>query len=251
MTNKDPIEKKLKKLRGLLKSSDVGEPVAFHPVPQDLAQPGADQLTFDSSEMTSVKRLQEALSADPRFEHLDRGGIAEIVDFAARVQLEPEHDDHVGAFMKRNAKSPESRTCFFPIENLSPSEQVEVAGVSLLPMLDGGREELKISVAPAIKAVAAVAVEGTDPRAMAERARLQAEHARVLRISLREDRWVHPFQLRFRLGDHYAFESGQGGWEVWDTQLALSEYAEYAQANDMKRQASCSRPWKDTRRESG
>lgn len=93
-------------------------------------------------------------------------------------------------------------------------------------MLDGSREELKISVAPAIKAIAAVVVQGTDQRAMAERARLQAEHAlRVLRISLREDRWVHPFQLRFRLGDHYAFESGLGGgWEApsnagWEVEL--------------------------------
>lgn len=215
MGSKDPIEKKLRNLQGQLKGGDAGKPVAFHPVPQDLAQPGAEQLTFDSPELKSVRRLQEALSADPRFEHLDRDGIAEIVEFAARVQLEPERNDHVGSFMKRNAKCPESRTCFFPVENLNLSEQIEVAGVSLLPVLDGGHEELKISVAPEIKAIAAVAVEGTDPRAMAERARLQAEHAlRVLRISLREDRWVHPFQLRFRLGDHHAFESGLGGWEV-------------------------------------
>lgn len=35
---------------------------------------------------------------------------------------------------------------------------------------------------------------------------------------------VHAYQLRFRLGDHYAFESGLGGWEIpsdagWELEL--------------------------------
>ena len=224
MAAKNPIEKKLAKLRDLVQRDEEGKPVAFHALPPELARTGAEQLTFTAAEMKVLEEMQEALSADPRFEHLDKGGRAQLVDFVARVQLEPEND-HVARFMGQNARSPEERTCHFPVEFLSLSESIEIAGVSLLPMVEGEREKLEISIAPEVKAVAAVPTAGTDLKLMAQRARSQAEHAlRILRISLREDRAVHAYQLRFRLGDHYAFESGLGGWEIpstvgWELEL--------------------------------
>ncbi|HEU5062455.1 MAG TPA: hypothetical protein VFT79_04795 [Solirubrobacterales bacterium] len=224
MARKDAIEKKLRKLRDLVQRGEEGDPVAFHAVPEGLAKEGADQLVFTAAEMEALTCLQEALAADPRFEHLKRSGKAQLVDFVARVQLEPE-TDHVAAFLEQYAKQPEHRTCYFPIESLALTEKVEVAGVTLLPMLEGENENLRISIAPDVKTIAAVPTEGTDLKLMGQRARSQAEHAlRILRISLREDRTVHDYQLRFRLGDHYAFESGLGGWEApgdvsWELEL--------------------------------
>jgi hypothetical protein len=224
MAAKDPIEKKLAKLRGIAQRDEGGEPVAFHALPAELAREGAEQLVFTAAEMDDLRSLQDALSTDPRFEHLEKGGWAQLVDFTARVQLEPKID-HVARFMQQNAKPPEERTCYFPVEFLSLSERIEVAGVSLMPVAEGEREKLKISIAPEVKTVAAVPTAGTNLKLMAERARAQAEHAlRILRISLREDRMVHAYQLRFRLGDHYAFESGLGGWEIpsdagWELEL--------------------------------
>jgi hypothetical protein len=233
MAARDPIQKKLTKLGSLVQQAEEGEPVAFHILPAELAREGAEQLVFTAAEKRGLTSLQEALSADPRFEHLKDGGWAQLVDFVARVQLKPE-TDHVAGFMEQNARHPEERTCYFPIEFLSLSESFEVAGVSLLPRVGNETEKLKISIAPEVKTVAAVPTSGTDLKLMAQRARSQAEHAlRILRIALREDRQVHAYQLRFRLGDHYAFESGLGGWEIpsdagWELELdpALLQVAE-------------------------
>lgn len=214
MAAKDAIEKKLTTLRSLVQQGEEGKPIAFHDVPAELAREGAKQVVFTAAEKREMQSLQEALSADLRFEHLENGGWAQLVDFVTRVQLEPEVD-HVAKFMGQNARAPEERACYFPVEFLTANDNIEVAGVSLLPRVGDETEKLNISIAPEVKTVAAVPVSGTDLNSMAQRARSHAEHAlRILRISLREDRTVHAYQLRFRLGDHYAFESGLGGWEI-------------------------------------
>lgn len=224
MAAKDPIEKRLRKLRSVVQSGEEGEPVASHALPAELAREGAELLVFTAAEMESLRGLQDELAADPRFEYLDSGGWTQLVDFVARIQLEPEAD-HITSFIEQNAKQPEERTCYFPVEFLSLSERTEVAGVSLLPVAEGEGEKLTISIAPEVKTVAAVLTTGTNLKLMAQRARSQAEHAlRILRISLREARMIHAYQLRFRLGDHYAFESGLGGWETpsdtgWELEL--------------------------------
>lgn len=213
MAARDAIEKKLAKLRSLVQQEEEGKPVAFHDVPAELAREGAKQVVFTAAEKRDMQSLQEALSADLRFEHLESGGWAQLVDFVTRVQLEP-GVDHVAKFMEQNTRAPEERACYFPVEFLTVNDSIEVAGVSLLPRVGDETEKLNISIAPEVKTVAAVPVSGTDLNAMAQRARSHAEHAlRILRISLREDRTVHAYQLRFRLGGHYAFESGLGGWE--------------------------------------
>ncbi|HEX5034447.1 MAG TPA: hypothetical protein VFW62_08215, partial [bacterium] len=141
MASKDRIEKKLKGLRKLIERGEEGEPVAFHAVPAELAREGGEQLVFTAAEKRSLLELQASLAADSRFEHLEKGGWLQLVDFVARVQLERQ-SDHVGDFMEKNAKDPQERTCYFPVELLALSERVEVAGVSLLPMSEGEREKL-------------------------------------------------------------------------------------------------------------
>lgn len=213
MPAKDQVEKKLRALRDLLRQGEGGEPVAFHAVPEELAAEGARQLVLTAAEKKGLEELEDLLVADPRFEHLARRGRPQLIDFAARVLLEP-GTDQVARFIEANARTPQERICHFPVELLRLGEATEVAGVSLIPGGEGGTEDLEIAVAPEVGTVAAVPVLGTNQELMVERARAQAEHAlRILRISLREDRMVHAYQLRFRLGDHYAFESGVGGWK--------------------------------------
>jgi len=67
---------------------------------------------------------------------------------------------------------------------------------------------------PPVRCVVAVPVSGTSYKRMAERARADAERGlRVLRIALRESRGVHDDQLRFRLGEAYAFGDRLSGWD--------------------------------------
>jgi hypothetical protein len=224
MATKDPIQKKLKDLIKLVGRGEEGPPVAFYALPEGLAREGAEQLVFTRSEMDALEHLEGALSADPRFEHLPKEGRAQLMDFVARVQLEPE-SDQLTAFFEHHARQPEERNCYFTVESLTLQKKVAVAGVALLPVIEGNDDSPGILIAPEVKTVAAVPTAGTDLNRMAQRARSQAEHAlRILRLSLREDRMVHDHQLRFRLGDHYAFGDGLGGWEdradsSWELEL--------------------------------
>jgi hypothetical protein len=230
---KDSIEKKLKSLRDLVRREEEGKPVASYNLPEDLAREGARSLGFTSAEWQAIRRLEEELSADPRFEHLEGKERKLLLRFVARVLLETDRDQ-VEAFLVDNAKEPEEQQCYFPVEFLQLKEGVDVAGVSLLPMIQSEREERDIALAPDVGTVVAVPVVGTHQKRMAERARAHAEHAlRILRLTLREERNIHPYQLRFRLGDHFSFESGMSGWDTpsdvgWDLEVdsSLLELAE-------------------------
>lgn len=127
------------------------------------------------------------------------------------------------SFADEHAQEPETQTCFIPIAGLSVNHEVEIMGIRLLAP---GSTELPIVPSPHIKCAAAIAVAGTNPQLMADRARDTAEHAlRRLRVALRADRWAHEWQLRFRLEPAFMFSGGISGWVApgetsWELELS-------------------------------
>ena len=105
--------------------------------------------------------------------------------------------------------------------SLTVGQEFTVGSIRLLP---ADAPELPIEPGGSIRAVAAVAVRGTNTNAMVDRARGVAERElRRLRIALRDDKWVDGAQLRFRLGPQFALVSGPR-WTApadmsWDLEL--------------------------------
>ncbi len=106
-----------------------------------------------------------------------------------------------------------------------------------------------------------------DYREMADEAQSIARHAlRLLRTALREHGGIDDRQLRFRLGDAYAFSDGSGGWSARPeaanrlglgpelVELALSQPMSSMQASpatDLARKADLALRWMERARFAG
>jgi hypothetical protein len=191
-------------------------------IPEDLAGPGAEALFLGLEEAAALKEARAAVEADERFEHLGFR-VADplkykLQRFASLCVLERGRD-HVGEFMAAHERTPEERTCFLGVEFLEISEQVELFGTRLLPTNHPDVPEAKswFSIEPPVASVIAVAVRGTHLTRMKDRAEAEAERVlRVLRVALRENRFLNPLQLRFRLSEGYSFGAGLAGWQTSD-----------------------------------
>lgn len=107
--------------------------------------------------------------------------------------------------------------CYLPVEFLIVGVRTEIFGISLLPVgdLTIPTDAPVLRLGQPIGCVAAVEVDGIDHQAMAREARAIAGQAlRLLRTALREHRDISESQLRFKLGDSYAFSDGAGGWSA-------------------------------------
>lgn len=184
----------------------------------DDANPTSVGLLAD--EQALIRRLETELAHDLRFEHLAEP-VREIREFI-RDCLHDRDADQVEPFITRHGQQPATDTCFIPVLNLTVATEITVGSLRLLP---ADSTELPITPSQHLRAIAAVPVIGTDTNAMVDRARVVAERElRRLRIALREDKWVHEAQLRFRLGPQFALASGPSGWVApgdvaWDLEL--------------------------------
>jgi len=130
--------------------------------------------------------------------------------------------DQVEGFIAQHARDPVEDVCFIPVLSLTVGQEFTVGSIRLPP---ADAPELPVEPGGSIRAVAAVAVGGTNTNAMVDRARAVAERElRRRRIALRENNWVHGAQLRFRLGPQFALVSGPSGWTApadvsWDLEL--------------------------------
>jgi len=116
-----------------------------------------------------------------------------------------------------NSDSPQRLLCYLPVEFLTVSTPTEIFGVRLLPLKDATIR----SDVPLVRherptgCVASVDVTGVDPENAADHARTVAGHAlRLLRTTLRGHVGINDWQLRFGLGEAYAFSDGSGGWDA-------------------------------------
>jgi hypothetical protein len=182
-------------------------------------------VSLSAIEHALFRSAVEKVLADFRFEHLGRKAEEALWGFVHDC-LNDKGADHVSDFVTLHAKEPMALMCYLPIEFLSVDNDVEFAGIHLLPSSD---PQIPVT-APAISldspvgCVASVHVLGTNYEKMAGRATTAASHAlRVLRAALREVRGINDWQLRFRLGQSYAFSNGAGGWsERTDSAYELS-----------------------------
>jgi hypothetical protein len=195
-------------------------------VPEDLRSEGFERLGLFGDEGRVLDELRALLPDDLRFEHLKKQQIDDATwRFMSEAHLR--RSDAVANFMEANAREPFRRECFLPIELLTVSKEVALLGVRLLPSGDLTLPGtfLGPDPRPTVASVGAVVVIGTDHTQMALRARADLEQAmRVLRATLRADRWIPDRQLRFRIGPSVWFDDNFSGWTApadlgWELEL--------------------------------
>jgi hypothetical protein len=222
MANTDEVHVALRELQRLVRrpTPETATPVVHIPA-GDPTPTGTPAIGLVEDEAAAAGRVRSLLEADPRYEH-----IANAKDAVERFIVSCFHDrqsDHVNRFIREHAKDPEIQTCFIPVARLIVKHEIEIFGIRLLPP---DSSELPIAPGPHIKCIAAATAEGTNPQLMADRAREVAEHAlRRLRVALRADKWVHDWQLRFRLDPTFLLSGGASGWIApgdtsWELELS-------------------------------
>ena len=187
-------------------------------MPDDLADEDGQMLYLDLDEEEAFQRAKRFLADDLRFEHLVQR-VGDPLDrqlwrFVCRSALRPA-DDHVPEFVDENAKEPEERVCFFPVEWLNVQKPVDLVGVRFLPPSSDEvpPEEPFFSLGSPVGSVLPVPVEGTNLTLMKERAEPVADRAlKLLRLMLRQK--VPNMQLRFQLSEGYSFGTRQAGWQL-------------------------------------
>lgn len=172
-------------------------------------------------QVDALEDLEAALTVDLRFEHMKEREIKEATEDFANAAFVHRDADHIPGCLAKHAEEPHSLVCSFPIEGLTLHDEIELFGVTFTPT-----EEAEIPMhmlGPGqgpIGAVVSTTCEGTNGKAMQERARKKVEHAlRQLRAGLREHRMIPDQQLRFRLGTSYWFDGGGGGWSAPSDQI--------------------------------
>ena len=185
-------------------------------VPDDIATEDCKLLSLEPDEEQVYQEAQAVILDDPRFEYLEQREAADALwRFVCQCHIDRTHD-HVSLFIADRAREILELTCYLPVEHLEVKADTDIVGLRVLPTTSDEipQQGRGFVLAPPVRCVVAVPVSGTSYKGMAERARAVAEHGlRVLRIALRESRGIHDDQLRFRLGESYAFADHLTGWD--------------------------------------
>jgi hypothetical protein len=235
MAQPDPVRAALICLQERLRDDAVevspADAVLNFAVPEDLVEAGPESLYLGSVEAEAFRTAKSSIAADLRFEHLTRRVASDplqeaLVRFACLCEMKRD-TDQVAPFFSGYSREPEERVCFIGIEYLQVTETFEFFGLRLLPTdhADVPDADGLFTVEPPIGAVAAVPTEGTHLGLMKDRATAVAERVlRVLRVGLRENRYLNPLQLRFRLAESYSFGGRAAGFQTpddarWDVKV--------------------------------
>lgn len=221
---------------------DGDETVLTRAVPADLVREDTKVLLLYADEVLALARAEKLVRGDLRFEHLGDKVHDCLWRFVCECHLKPGRD-HEAMFIKQHTRPLQQLTCFLPVEFLAVESSVTVLGLTLLPPADKRVPTVQLTLDRPVAAVAAVEVEGTNLRLMAERARYEAQsRLRLLRVSLCSWLGSRPDLLRFRLSNDYAFDERLGGWSRDDAaayKLRLdADLIERAQKQPISRLAS-------------
>lgn len=185
-------------------------------VPEDIATENCRWLFLEPDEEQAYRQAQAVVLGDPRFEYLEQREAAEALwRFICQCHVD-RTSDHVALFVAERAREIVEVTCYLPVEHLEVTAETDIVDLRLLPTTSAEipQQGRRFVLDPPVRCVVAVPVSGSSYKEMAERARAVAEHGlRVLRIALRESRGIHDDQLRFRLGEAYAFGDRLSGWD--------------------------------------
>jgi hypothetical protein len=172
-------------------------------------------------QVDALEELEAALAVDPRFEYMKEREIKEAVEDFANAAFVRRDASQIARFIEQHAQEPVDLICLFPVEGLTVHREIELFGVTFTPAEQAEIPEHMFGPGQGpIGAVVSTTCEGTNGRAMKERARKKVDHAlRQLRAGLRERRAIPDQQLRFRLGTSYWFDGGGGGWSTRSDQI--------------------------------
>jgi hypothetical protein len=212
----DGVARILKHLQGLVRRRPSGvQTVHSGRVPEDIATEDFRWLYLRPDEERAYQDAQAILLGDLRFEYLERREAEDALwRFLCQCYGIQTHD-HVPLFIEEHARVILDLTCYLPVEHLTVKADTEITGLRLLPTTSDEipLRQHRFVLDPPVGCVAVVRVSGTSYARMAERGRAAAEHGlRVLRIALRESRGIHDRQLRFVIGEAYAFDDRVSGW---------------------------------------
>ncbi|MFG2058975.1 hypothetical protein ACGFI9_33630 [Micromonospora sp. NPDC048930] len=208
-----PVDKTLRMLQQVVRTPSEPDPHGRRiRVPADLAQEEGQGLGLNRAEEALLEQAIDEVGRDLRFEHL-KDVKKVLYRFAAEAWVDRKAD-HVPAFVREHAREIESADCVLTLLHLEVPERLEVAGTVLLPLGDELVPAVpELTTEPDCMGYISVPCRGTNYRNMAERARTQAKHAlALLRAGLEQQNMYHPRQLRFRLGERYAFSDRLTGW---------------------------------------
>lgn len=215
-----PAEVKLRRLQALVRRPRpaLHVPAMSRRLPEELTGEAALFERFTGDEVVAAEEAIDALVNDIRYEHLE-GEAKEAVWYFAAESVLKRARNHVPDFLERHGRDPIAMVCYLPVEFLQVTQEVEVLGIRFLavadervPAAEGG-----FRLTLPVGSVAVANVSGTNYQRMAERARAEAAHVlRVLRVAFQANPGLHAGQLRFRLGDGYAFDDRIRGWRAPD-----------------------------------
>jgi hypothetical protein len=230
MEGADPLAVELEALQTLLRKEVPKEELEFAgTIPPDLGNEESRSLFLSDTQRAASVAVQRSVEDDLRFE-LIAARYGEpyreaIWRFSCLCVLRP-REDHVAHFFAEHAREIEERSCYFAVEALTVSAPLSFQGVRLLPPDDDEvpPDEYWFNLDPPVGSVMAVPVTGTNLKLMKERARPLALHAlRIMRIALRENRFINEQQLRFRLAETYSFGERLAGFDMHpDVAVGLS-----------------------------
>jgi hypothetical protein len=210
------VTRALKKLQALVRQPRSGGPTARSGrVPDDIASADFRRLYLEPDAGQAYQETHAAVLGDLRLEYLDQDTADKALwRFACQCSAD-RATDHVTLFIKKHARDVLDVVCYLPVRHLNVETETNTAGLRLLPTASDQVPQFRggLVLARPVGCVAAVRVSGTSYERMAERARAAAEHGlRVLRVALRAERGIHDDQLRFGLGEAYAFDDQLSGW---------------------------------------
>ncbi len=189
-------------------------------VPSNVGAPrGTQMLRIGELPAEALQSARWLLAQDLRFEHMKDRELEEATwEFVCLANFQRDRD-HVDEFVAKHAREPVELMCYFPVELLTITSEIDAYGVIFLPA-EGDHIPTAFfgpGPRPTTGSVIAVECSGTDRTKMRRRSHHVAEHAlRLLRAGLREHNAIPDRQLRFQLGISFWFSRDLTGFQTKD-----------------------------------
>lgn len=198
-------------------------------VPADLIEDDFRWLYLSRRETTLFEKAREALLNDLALEHVGRRADELVWRFVCEASRK-RSVDHVEPLLTAHARDVESHSVFFTVLHLRAVEPFQFAGVEFFPLSDDRvPASAQLKDEPHAGAAVAVATAGTDRDRIVVRARKEATHAlMLLRVASAQSINLHERQLRFQLGERFAFTDSRAGWALgpdaaWEASMSAVE----------------------------
>ncbi len=229
-------------------------------VPGDSKDAHPSRVHLTASQLRLRAGAEDELRADLRFEYIkDKDRERLIKQFIVQA-LADKDTNHVPQFRRTHAHEIMYRACYLPVIGLQLGDVTSLGEATIYPADDPRVSGfVRLGDRGPYDSVISIPSAGTNPERMMLRARPEAERAlRALRLALLRRAPLTDAQLRFHLGETYAFDERLSGWaaddaittpltaEIWkrilnENALKLADEPR----NDAEEQASIALRWID------